>query len=180
MAVVTKRTIKTIPVKRARNTATTGSTKPSTTKPAPRPRAAKAAAPAAAKPVRKRAPASAKVTTTAAKKTAARPPVVKKPTLTKKVTHQPLPFVAVMNKKGKPAKVKKPKLVRDSFTMPDGEYALISILKKRCLNAGVAAKKSEILRAAVANLAKLSDASVVAAVRRLEVIKTGRPTKGSK
>jgi hypothetical protein len=64
--------------------------------------------------------------------------------------------------------------------MPDGEYALIAQLKKRCLNAGVATKKSEILRAAVANLAKLSDASVLAAVRRLEVIKTGRPAKGSK
>lgn len=64
--------------------------------------------------------------------------------------------------------------------MPDGEYAQIAALKKRCLDAGVSAKKSEILRAAVANLAKLSDASVVAAIRRLEVIKTGRPTKGSK
>ena len=89
-------------------------------------------------------------------------------------------FVAETHKKGKSAKGKKPKLVRDSFTMPGGEYALIAMLKKRCLNAGVAAKKSEILRAAVANLAKLSDASVVAAVRRLNVIKTGRPIKGSK
>ncbi len=64
--------------------------------------------------------------------------------------------------------------------MPDTEYALIALLKKRCLDAGVSAKKSEILRAAVAGLAKLSDASVVAAIRRLEVIKTGRPAKGSK
>jgi hypothetical protein len=44
----------------------------------------------------------------------------------------------------------------------------------------VSAKKSEILRAAVINLSQLSDASVLAAVRRLDVIKTGRPTKGSK
>jgi len=64
--------------------------------------------------------------------------------------------------------------------MPEGEYALIALLKKRCLAAGVPAKKSAILRAAVANLAKLNDASVVAAVRRLETIKTGRPAKGSK
>jgi hypothetical protein len=93
---------------------------------------------------------------------------------------EPAPFAAKDNKAGKPAKAKKAKLVRDSFTMPDGEYALIAALKKRCLDAGVPAKKSEILRAAVANLAKLSDASVVAAVRRLDVIKTGRPAKGSK
>jgi hypothetical protein len=91
--------------------------------------------------------------------------------------HEPAAFVARSDKAGK---TKKPKLVRDSFTMPEEEYALIATLKRRCLNAGVSAKKSEILRAAIANLAKLGDASVVAALRRLEVIKTGRPAKGSK
>jgi hypothetical protein len=91
-----------------------------------------------------------------------------------------VPFAAKNNKAGKPAKVKKAKLVRDSFTMPEAEYVLIAAIKKRCLNAGVSAKKSEILRAAVANLAELGDAAVLAAVRRLEVVKTGRPAKGSK
>jgi len=80
----------------------------------------------------------------------------------------------------KPAKEKKVKLVRDSFTMPKAEYRLISLLKDRCLMAGVAAKKSEILRAALASLSELSDAAVLAAVRRLQVIMTGRPAKGSK
>jgi hypothetical protein len=79
----------------------------------------------------------------------------------------------------KPGKVKKPKLVRDSFTMPENEYAVIAALKKRCVAAGVPAKKSEILRAAIANLAKLSDSGLLATIKRLEVIKTGRP-KGSK
>jgi hypothetical protein len=134
------------------------------TKPTARPRAAKAAATAATTPARRRAPSTAKAATTAAKK----------------VVHAPEPFVAQKSKAGKPAKVKKAKLVRDSFTMPEPEYALIATLKKRCLSAGVAAKKSEILRAAIANLAKLSDASVLTAVRRLETIKTGRPAKGSK
>jgi hypothetical protein len=138
----------------------TASAKPAAAKPAARARKTTAAAPAA----RRNAPATARSTTAAAKKTA----------------HEPEPFVAKGNKAGKPPKAKKAKLIRDSFTMPDGEYAQIAALKKRCLDAGVSAKKSEILRAAVANLAKLSDASVVAAIRRLEVIKTGRPTKGSK
>ena len=80
----------------------------------------------------------------------------------------------------KPGKVKKPKLVRDSFIMPEGEYAVIATLKSRCLNSGVPAKKSEILRAAIANLAKLSDTLLLGAIGRLEVIKTGRPAKGSK
>ncbi|MDZ7584805.1 MAG: hypothetical protein U0938_08230 [Thiobacillus sp.] len=125
-------------------------------------------------------PAPAKAAPAAARKTVVRPAVVRKSPPAKKAAHEPEPFVARDKKAGKPAKAKKSKLVRDSFTMPDGEYALIAALKKRCLDAGVSVKKSEILRAAVANLAKLSDASVLAAVRRLEVIKTGRPAKGSK
>lgn len=80
----------------------------------------------------------------------------------------------------KPAKVKKTKLVRDSFTMPAAEYAAIAALKKRCLDAGVAAKKSEILRAAILGFARLGDAKVVAAIRGLDAIKTGRPAKGAK
>jgi hypothetical protein len=148
--------------------------KPVAAKPAARARATPAAAPAA----RSRAPARAGTAT--ATKTAARPAAARKSPPAKKAVPEPAPFAAKDNKAGKPAKAKKAKLVRDSFTMPDGEYALIAALKKRCLDAGVPAKKSEILRAAVANLAKLSDASVVAAVRRLDVIKTGRPAKGSK
>jgi len=148
-------------------------------KPAPRPRTVKPAAPAAAKPARKRTPAAAKAGTPPAKKPVTRP-VARKSAPAKKVVHEPAPFVAKSSKDGKPTKAKKAKLVRDSFTMPEPEYAQIAVLKKRCLDAGISVKKSEILRAAVANLAKLSDASLLAAVRRLEVIKTGRPAKGSK
>lgn len=177
MADDTKKPTETGSATPATSTSTAASAKPPAAKPAARPRAAKAAA----KPASKRVPASAKTTTTAAKKTLARPPVAKKtPPAKKKGTHEPKPFVAQDNKQVKPAKAKKVKLVRDSFTMPEAEYALIATLKKRCLDAGVSAKKSEILRAAVASLAKLGDASMVAAVRRLEVIKTGRPAKGSK
>ena len=158
------------------STATAASAKPAATKPAARTRTAPAVAPAA----RKRAPATARTATAAAKKTATRPSVARKSPPVKKGAHEPEPFAARDKKAGKTPKVKKAKLIRDSFTMPEGEYALIAALKKRCLDAGVAAKKSEILRAAVASLAKLGDASVVAAVRRVEVIKTGRPTKKSK
>jgi hypothetical protein len=145
-----------------------------------KPAARARSAPAAGAAARKRAPATAKAPAAATKKTTARPPAARKSPPVRKAVHEPEPFAAKGNKAGKPVKAKKAKLVRDSFTMPDGEYALIASLKKRCLEAGVSAKKSEILRAAVANLAKLSDASVVAAVRRLDVIKTGRPAKGSK
>lgn len=168
MTVETKAPIKPTSATRSKNT-TAARTKPSDVKRAPRSKAPQAASPAAVK-----------AATASVKKPVARALVTKKPAAAKKVTHPPEPFVAKTNKKGKPSKVKKPKLVRDSFTMPEPEYALIAALKKRCLSAGVPAKKSEILRAAVAYLAKLSDTSVLAAVRRLEFIKTGRPAKSSK
>jgi hypothetical protein len=176
MADDTKKPTETGSAKPATGITVAASDQPSAAKPAARPRTAKAAA----KPAGKRAPATAKTATTAAKKTVTRPPVARKSPPAKKDAHQPKPFVAKDNKAGKPAKAKKAKLVRDSFTMPEAEYALIATLKKRCLDAGLSAKKSEILRAAVASLVKLGDASVLAAVRRLEVIKTGRPAKSSK
>lgn len=138
------------------------------------------AAPSAAKPARKRTPAIAKVAPSEAKKIAEATPKAKKPSVkgaprvAKPAVEQQAPQEA------KPAKAKKDKLVRDSFTMPESEYAAIATLKKRCLNLGVAAKKSEILRAAISGLAKLSDGDVTAAIQSLEAIKTGRPAKGAK
>jgi hypothetical protein len=82
-------------------------------------------------------------------------------------------------KAAKPVKAKKEKLVRDSFTMPASEYAAIGSLKKRCLNLGVAARKSDILRAAIATFAQLNDVDAAAAIENLEVIKTGRPAKSA-
>jgi len=137
---------------------------------------AQATKPAASAPAtRSKAPAKAAI----AKKPVARAAPTRKSPPVKKAASKPALLAAKTAKAGKPVKTKKPKLVRDSFTMPEGEYALIAALKKRCLAAGMPAKKSEILRAAVANLAKLSDASVVTALRRLDVIKTGRPAKGN-
>ena len=80
----------------------------------------------------------------------------------------------------KPGKGKGAKLVRDSYTMPQAEHAVIAVLKKRCLNLGVVAKKSEVLRAALAVLSRLSDVDVAAAIQGLAVIKTGRPAKNAK
>ena len=116
-------------------------------------------------------------TITAGKKAATRA-VTKRTSTTKKTAAKPAVIKA--GKIDKQKKVKKAKLVRDSFTMPEGEYSLIANLKERCLNAGIYAKKSEILRAAILNLAKLSDASLTAAIRKLDIIKTGRPAKSTK
>ena len=77
----------------------------------------------------------------------------------------------------KPAKTKKAKPVRDSFTMPKGEYAVLTQLKQRGLTLAHPAKKSELIRAGVSVLAALSDADFLAALKALPAIKTGRPSK---
>jgi hypothetical protein len=78
------------------------------------------------------------------------------------------------------AKPKKVKIIRDSFTMPDAEYALLAEVKQRCLAGGVAAKKSEVLRAAFLSFAAKTDAIVFKAIKSLTPIKTGRPPKNGK
>lgn len=77
----------------------------------------------------------------------------------------------------KPVRQKKPKLVRDSFAMPEAEYAQIGALKKRLAGLHRETKKSELLRAGVMLLAALNDAELAAVMGRVERIKTGRPAK---
>ncbi len=138
----------------------------------------------AAKTATAKKPAVKKPTTT---KTTAKKPVVKKAaakpvrkTSVKKApvkvaTPQPVKHVKAV----KPAKVKKPKLVRDSFTIPKDEYVVIDSLKVRAGKLGQAVKKSELLRAGVKALAAMSDIQFKAALNNVPTIKTGRP-KNSK
>lgn len=88
------------------------------------------------------------------------------------------PKTAKVAKPAKPAKEDKPpkiKMVRDSFTMPENDYARLAELKKRCLQAGIHVKKSELLRAGLAGLTELTDAALAKAMKQVEIIKTGRP-----
>lgn len=72
---------------------------------------------------------------------------------------------------------KKEKVVRDSFTMPRADYEKIATLKKKCLDAGVQVKKSELLRAALQLLDSTSEKRLLAAIAAVETVKTGRPSK---
>ena len=72
-------------------------------------------------------------------------------------------------------KPKKPKLVRDSFTIPKSEFIVLQELKQRAGKAGSAVKKSEILRAGIKALAAMNDAALAAALAAVPAIKTGRP-----
>lgn len=99
----------------------------------------------------------------------------------------PAPAQAAAAKRRSPAAVaepaaaparKKQKMVRDGFTMPEPDFALIGALKARALKAGRETRKSEVLRAGLQVLAALDDAALLAALNRLQPVKTGRPRKG--
>jgi hypothetical protein len=80
-------------------------------------------------------------------------------------------------KKTKAGKLKKPKLVRDSFTIPEAEYIQLAELKQRCLDAGLAVKKSELLRAGLQALVGMSNERLIKQFDSIEKLKTGRPSK---
>jgi hypothetical protein len=79
----------------------------------------------------------------------------------------------------KKAAKQRAKLVRDGFTMPADDFALIAALKLRALSAGREARKSELLRAGLHALSALEAPALLAALGRLQPVKTGRPKKGS-
>lgn len=147
-------------------------------------------------PTRQRHTPAAKLPQAAAGKPAAKAPA-KKPLLAKPpLTKPPVAKAAAPRpakplkpakptkpaKPSKPAKLEKPakvrrKPVRDSFTMPEADFALIATLKARALSAQREVKKSELLRAGLHALAALATPALVAAIVQLEPVKIGRPKK---
>jgi hypothetical protein len=133
----------------------------------------------------------------AAKKTAAAKPVAAKKTPATKAAPKPAaktsskvastvaPKAAPASKaapkaaapKASVEKVRKAKLVRDSFTMPEAEYAVLAQVKKACLKAGFEIKKSELLRIGVAMIGQLDLKTLQAILAKLPQLKTGRPKR---
>lgn len=66
------------------------------------------------------------------------------------------------------------RVVRDGFTMPQGDYDILKALKTQCLKSGVEVKKSELLRAGVQALAALPPAKLIERMRALPAVKAGR------
>lgn len=106
--------------------------------------------------------------TTAPTTVAPAPATAKKPAPTK---------TAQAAKAPKEDKPKKPKLVRDSFTIPKMEYVVLEALKLRAAKLGTPAKKSELLRAGIKLLAATTDSALASALAAVPAIKTGRPSK---
>ena len=79
--------------------------------------------------------------------------------------------------KAKSTKAAKPKLVRDRFSFPKAEYAVLDSLKDRAVKAGKAVKKSELLRAGLKALAALPDLAFRTALDALPARKRGGKAK---
>ena len=148
-------------------TATTTTTEPTVTTPAPVTESP--VKPAAAKPAGKAVSRKSSLIPKALTK-----PVVKAPAKA--------PAKAVAKPAAKPVaeklvKLKKPQLVRDSFTIPKAEYAVLDDLKQRAGKLGSSVKKSELIRAGIKALAAMPDTAFLVAVKAVPTIKTGRPSK---
>ena len=129
---------------------------------------------AASQPAKTIKPAKAtKPAANAATKPAKKAEVKKAPAAKKAVA--PKAAAVAVAKASKEIKPKKPKLVRDSFTIPKDEYAVIETLKQRAATPTQPVKKSELLRAGLKVLAGLSDAALRSALQAVPSIKTGRP-----
>jgi hypothetical protein len=134
----------------------------------------KVAAKAAVAPAAKKTPAKA---VKAAPKAVAKPaakPVTKQAA---KPASKPAVKVAAKPAAPKEPKEKKIKMVRDSFTMPKPEFAVLDVLKIRAAKMGSPVKKTELLRAGIKALAAMSDVAFLASVRAVPSLKTGRPSK---
>ena len=115
------------------------------------------------------APVPAEASAAPAPKRAARKAKAAAPAARKPAKAAPAPVVE------KPAKAHKPKLVRDSFTIPKDEYQVLDALKKRALGLERHVRKSELLRAGIRTLAAMSDTALLKALRAVPTLKTGRP-----
>jgi hypothetical protein len=143
----------------------------------------KAATAKRAAPVKKAATVAAKPATVKAVKEPTAKPTAKPVAKPKQAVKARKSIVAPATTKAIPskaAKAKKPKMVRDSFTIPKLEYDVLAVLKLRAVKLGSPAKKTELVRAGIKLLAGLSDAAYRQALSAVPSLKTGRPAKAKK
>jgi hypothetical protein len=76
-----------------------------------------------------------------------------------------------------PAPPAREKVIRDGFTMPASDYALIAQVQATSLQARISVTKSEVLRAGLQVLSRLPLAELTQVLRELEKVKTGRAAR---
>ncbi len=117
--------------------------------------------------------------TEAVKTAASLKPAVSRAAQSTQAVAKPKSEALAKPKTEKPTKVKKPKLVRDRFTIPKTEYTVLDELKTRADKLAHQVKKSELLRAGVKALAAMPDGAFLSALNAVPTIKTGN-TKNKK
>jgi hypothetical protein len=75
-----------------------------------------------------------------------------------------------------PKKPEHAKVVRDGFSMPAGDHALIATIQRTAMQSGFHMSKSEVFRAALRVLSALTAEELQQVYRSLERVKPGRPT----
>lgn len=68
-----------------------------------------------------------------------------------------------------------PKVIRDTFSLPPNDYALLDQLRVRALTLGQAVNKSEFVRAGLQALMSMPEQDFRQAIAQIEKIKPGRP-----
>jgi len=68
-----------------------------------------------------------------------------------------------------------PRVIRDTFSMPVGDYELLDLLKARALGLGIAINKSELIRAGLRLLNELPESDFRKSITRVDKVKPGRP-----
>ncbi len=66
-------------------------------------------------------------------------------------------------------------IIRETFSLPPGESAQIDTARRRSAMAGLMVNRSEIIRAGIAALQVLDDATFLQVVSTVPKLKTGRP-----
>jgi hypothetical protein len=75
-----------------------------------------------------------------------------------------------------PRKPEHAKVVRDGFSMPARDHALIATIQSTAMQAGFHMSKSEVFRAALRVLSTLTAEELQRVYASLERVKPGRPT----
>jgi len=68
-----------------------------------------------------------------------------------------------------------PKVIRDTFSIPESDHLLLNKCKHRGIEFKCVVNKSEVVRAGLILLSNLSDEEFIKALKLVKKIKTGRP-----
>ncbi|MGV0952018.1 MAG: hypothetical protein ACOYB3_15210 [Azonexus sp.] len=84
---------------------------------------------------------------------------------------------ALATKAGKPAKIRKSRMVRRKVNLPEAEYDQLAILKQRIASLGGNVRRSELMRGGLALLAALGDAELALVMTAFGRLKSKRLVK---